>query len=324
MALSNNFIPNTSLVFTPRDFSRQMAERQAEDRNAFQNYFKFGLQLHDFDKNQQIANEMKKADPDYKKIDSLAASRVLTPDSSFTNWRWKAGIDAAKQREDDALNRAKLEKQMADEKAARNVAYDINATLGTIYPTAKMTYEQGQQYLNTLAQAEAEAKKYGLTDELARISEIRAKVMEQMGLVPSPTPEPTPEPEPTPTPNPNTVPQPVQDPAYTGAQTDIWSAKIEELLGNKAAKISDYENLKSELKNSGAQVSNDLLVKLNNQHQALIEQERKKQEQKKKDAAREQSILNDEFPPTSDDISFMKKRGYKFMSDPNGGWEFIK
>ena len=174
MALSNNFIPNTSLVFTPQDFAKQMAERQAEDKNTFQNYFKFGLQLHDFDKNQQIANEMKKADPNYKKIDSLAASRVLTPDSSFSNWRWKAGIDAAKQQRDDDLARIEAEKQKNKDEQKLHIQNKLDSYLPTMNVGLTTSPEQAQQYLNTLAGLEAEANNYGITDP--RIAKLKARL----------------------------------------------------------------------------------------------------------------------------------------------------
>lgn len=60
MALTNNFIPSTSLVFTPRDFAKQLADKQAEDRNAVQGAFKFATQLYDFDKSNQQADLMEK------------------------------------------------------------------------------------------------------------------------------------------------------------------------------------------------------------------------------------------------------------------------
>ena len=173
MALTNNFIPNTSFVFTPRDFSKQMADKQAEDRNAFQNYFKFGLQLHDFDKNQQIADEMKKADPNYQKIDSLAASRVLTPDTSFSNWRWKQGQEQSAEqarlgreqtlalRELDT-ERAKAEKDIQDAKRVQNTKYKIDAGLKKMAIDLNTTPEQLQSYINDAADLEA----MGLTDDV--------------------------------------------------------------------------------------------------------------------------------------------------------------
>ena len=48
MALTNNFLPSTNLVFSPANFAAQLADRQKENRNAVQGAFKFGTQLYDF------------------------------------------------------------------------------------------------------------------------------------------------------------------------------------------------------------------------------------------------------------------------------------
>ena len=115
MALTNNFLPSTNLVFTPNNFAEQLAQRQADDRNAVQGAAKFLGNVIDWSKNSQIAEEMQKEDPDYKKIDSLAASRIMSPDTSFTNWRWKQGQDQLKELREEELDRAAQAKKDAKE-----------------------------------------------------------------------------------------------------------------------------------------------------------------------------------------------------------------
>lgn len=48
MALQNNFIPQTSLVFGVRDFAPQIENLQKSDTQGLQNAFKFGTGLVDF------------------------------------------------------------------------------------------------------------------------------------------------------------------------------------------------------------------------------------------------------------------------------------
>lgn len=48
MALTNNFLPQTSLVFSTRDFVPQIEALQKSDTAGLQNAFKFGTQLVDF------------------------------------------------------------------------------------------------------------------------------------------------------------------------------------------------------------------------------------------------------------------------------------
>lgn len=175
MALTNNFIPNTSLVFTPMDYSKQLAQRQADERNAVQGAAKFLGNVIDWSKNNQIAEEMNKENPDYKKIDSLAASRIMTPDTSFTNWRWKQGQEQAAEearktreqtlalREAD-LERAKAEKDIQDAKRAQNTRYKIDAGLNKMAIDLNTTPEQLQSYINDAADLEA----LGLTDDVGK------------------------------------------------------------------------------------------------------------------------------------------------------------
>lgn len=152
----------TSLVFTPRDYSQQMAANQASDTQGLQNLFKFGTQVYDAIKNRQIANEMDKENPDYKKIDSLAAQRINNPDTSFSNWRWKQGAEQTKQMHDETLAqqaaqreadlaRVQAEKDINDQKNRQSVMNEISSVLPTMSISIDTTPDQRQQYLNTLA-----------------------------------------------------------------------------------------------------------------------------------------------------------------------------
>lgn len=74
MALTNNFIPSTSLVFTPTNFASQLAERQKDDRNAVQGALKFGTQLYDFLQSNKQADLMEKDAADKQSLqDQIAA-----------------------------------------------------------------------------------------------------------------------------------------------------------------------------------------------------------------------------------------------------------
>ena len=74
MALANNFIPQTSLVFSPRDFSQQIAQQAAADTKALQNAFNFGTKLTDFLQSNKQADLMEKDINDRKALeDSIAA-----------------------------------------------------------------------------------------------------------------------------------------------------------------------------------------------------------------------------------------------------------
>lgn len=175
MALTNNFISPTSLVFNPRDFAQQLAQQQTNDSQALKNAFSFITNAYDMHKNTQIANEMQKENPDYKKIDSLAAQRINSPDTSFSNWRWKQGQEltkeenrlnreAAKEQRKEDLKRIKLEKDEAKELAKRQMANKITNTLGTMQLDLNTTPEQAQAYKNTLAALMTEAQNAGIED----------------------------------------------------------------------------------------------------------------------------------------------------------------
>lgn len=170
----------TSLVFTPRDYSQQLAANQASDTQGLQNAFKFGTQIYDAIKNRQIADEMDKENPDYKKIDSLAARRINNPDTSFSNWRWKQGQDqAAKLRMQD-LERIKAEKEAAKEEQKQFLKNKISSTLPTMSIGWNTSPEQVQQFKNTLAGLKTEAMNNNLSDQYNAILEAEAQLNGQL------------------------------------------------------------------------------------------------------------------------------------------------
>lgn len=169
----------TSLVFTPRDFSQQISANQASETKGLQNLFKFGTQVYDAIKNRQIAEEMDNENPDYKKIDSLAAQRINNPDTSFSNWRWKKGQDDAAAIRQQDLERAKLEKEAAKELARRQALNKVTNTLGTINIGLNTTPDQVQQYRNTLASLMTEAQNAGLED-LSSILKMQERLNEPL------------------------------------------------------------------------------------------------------------------------------------------------
>ena len=165
----------TSLVFTPRDFSQQISTNQASETKGLQNLFKFGTHVYDAIKNRQIADEMDNENPDYKKIDSLAAQRINNPDTSFSNWRWKQGQDQAAAIRQQDLERARLEKEAAKELAKRQALNKVTNTLGTINIGLNTTPDQVQQYRNTLASLMTEAQNAGLED-LSSITKMQERL----------------------------------------------------------------------------------------------------------------------------------------------------
>jgi len=170
----------TSLVFAPRDFSQQMAANQASDTQGLQNLFKFGTQVYDAIKNRQIANEMDKENPDYKKIDSLAAERINNPDTSFSNWRWKAGQEQAAEFRKQDLERIEKEKEKTKEDQKQFIRNKISATLPTMSIGWKTSPEQIQQFKNTLAGLKTEAMNNNLSDEYNNILEAEAQLNGQL------------------------------------------------------------------------------------------------------------------------------------------------
>lgn len=58
MALTNNFISPTSLVFGVRDFLPQIEANAKQDREGLQNAFKFGTQVYDYMQGRKQADLM--------------------------------------------------------------------------------------------------------------------------------------------------------------------------------------------------------------------------------------------------------------------------
>jgi hypothetical protein len=57
----------TSLVFTPRDYAKDMVARQEADKTAVQNLFKFGTQVYDYLQGRKQSDIMEK-DSKHKQI----------------------------------------------------------------------------------------------------------------------------------------------------------------------------------------------------------------------------------------------------------------
>lgn len=77
MALQNNFLPQTSLVFGVRDFAPQIEANAKQDREGLQNAFKFGTQVYDFLQGRKQANLIEQDSKDKKALeDSIAADQA--------------------------------------------------------------------------------------------------------------------------------------------------------------------------------------------------------------------------------------------------------
>lgn len=68
MALANNFVPNTSLVFGVRDMAPQIDAIQQGDTKGLQNAFKFATGVHDYALSRKQANMMEKNDREKQAI----------------------------------------------------------------------------------------------------------------------------------------------------------------------------------------------------------------------------------------------------------------
>lgn len=76
MALSNNFLPQTSLVFGVRDFVPQIDAIQKGDTQGLQNAFKFGTQVYDYLQGRKQAALMEQDSNDKKALeDQIAADK---------------------------------------------------------------------------------------------------------------------------------------------------------------------------------------------------------------------------------------------------------
>lgn len=76
MALQNNFLPQTSLVFGVRDFVPQIDAIQKGDTQGLQNAFKFGTQVYDYLQGRKQANLIEQDSNDKKALeDQIAADK---------------------------------------------------------------------------------------------------------------------------------------------------------------------------------------------------------------------------------------------------------
>lgn len=76
MALTNNFLPQTSLVFGVRDFAPQIDAIQKGDTQGLQNAFKFGTQVYDYLQGRKQAALMEQDSNDKKALeDQIAADK---------------------------------------------------------------------------------------------------------------------------------------------------------------------------------------------------------------------------------------------------------
>ena len=76
MALQNNFLPQTSLVFGVRDFAPQIDAIQKGDTQGLQNAFKFGTQVYDYLQGRKQAALIEQDSNDKKALeDQIAADK---------------------------------------------------------------------------------------------------------------------------------------------------------------------------------------------------------------------------------------------------------
>lgn len=74
MALQNNFLPQTSLVFGVRDFAPQIDAAQKSNAQGLQNAFKFGTQVYDYLQSRKQAKLIEQDTKDKKALeDSIVA-----------------------------------------------------------------------------------------------------------------------------------------------------------------------------------------------------------------------------------------------------------
>lgn len=93
MALTNNFLPQTSLVFSTRDFAPQIDAIQKSDTAGLQNAFKFGTQLVDFlqsNKQADLIEQDSKAREDLEK--SIADDEATLADLKKQLARLQGGV----------------------------------------------------------------------------------------------------------------------------------------------------------------------------------------------------------------------------------------
>ena len=180
MALTNNFLPQTSLVFGVRDYLPQLQELQSNATKGLQNAFKFGTQVYDYNKQRQIADALQQGDTNEAAY--LDAQRINNQDPTSI-FRWKLSQEQAKQIHDENLAAQKAQREMdlvrveaekakAKEEAKQHMQNKLDSYLPTMTIGLNTTPEQVQQYANTLAGLEAEAANYGIDDP--RIATLKA------------------------------------------------------------------------------------------------------------------------------------------------------
>lgn len=74
MALQNNFLPSTSLVFGVRDFVPQIDAIQKGDTQGLQNAFKFGTQVYDYLQGRKQAKLMEEDSKGKKDLEDQIAA----------------------------------------------------------------------------------------------------------------------------------------------------------------------------------------------------------------------------------------------------------
>lgn len=74
MALTNNFLPQTSLVFGVRDFAPQIDAIQKGDTQGLQNAFKFGTQVYDYLQSSKQAKLMEQDSKGKKDLEDQIAA----------------------------------------------------------------------------------------------------------------------------------------------------------------------------------------------------------------------------------------------------------
>lgn len=73
MALQNNFLPSTSLVFGVRDFAPQIEANAKQDREGLQNFAKLLMQGHDYLNSREQAKLMEQDATDKKSLQESIA-----------------------------------------------------------------------------------------------------------------------------------------------------------------------------------------------------------------------------------------------------------
>ena len=74
MALNNNFLPQTSLVFGVRDFVPQIEANAKQDREGLQNFAKLLMQGHDYMNSREQAKLMEQDSTDKKALEDQIAA----------------------------------------------------------------------------------------------------------------------------------------------------------------------------------------------------------------------------------------------------------